>query len=114
MRAVVNPGPVRLDEFAGRDHRCVADESDEIALASRFDPQYAETVLGIVERYTVDQARQDLRRAHRRCQHHPRMMDAEMRGFQNSFIPSPSKLSHAQEAEIRRATVLSVEGRQTL
>src|SRR5262249_16433893 len=65
----------------------MADESDEIALASRFEPQHAEAVLGIVERDTVDQARQDLRRAHRRCQRHPRMMDAEMRGFQDSFNP---------------------------
>src|SRR5215472_1946557 len=63
----------------------MADESDEIALASRFDPQHAEAVLGIVERDTVDEARQDLRRAHPRRQHHARMMDAEMRGFQNSF-----------------------------
>jgi len=33
----IDPGPVRLDELAGRDQRGVADQGDEIALASGFD-----------------------------------------------------------------------------
>ena len=54
--AVVDPGPARLDELAGRDHRRVADEGDEVALAAGFDTQNAEAVLGVVERDPVDQA----------------------------------------------------------
>jgi hypothetical protein len=62
IRAVVNPGPARLDELAGRDHRCMANEGDEIALAAGFDRQNAEAVLGVVERNPVDQPSQDLGR----------------------------------------------------
>jgi hypothetical protein len=46
MRAVVGPGPARPNELAGRDHRGVADEGDEIALATGFDPQHAESWAG--------------------------------------------------------------------
>ena len=42
MRTVVGPGPARPNELAGRDHRGVADEGDQIALATGFDPQHAE------------------------------------------------------------------------
>ena len=56
----------------------------EIALAAGSDTQNAEAVLGIVERDAVDQARQDLRRARRRCPRHPAMMDGEIFGYQNS------------------------------
>jgi hypothetical protein len=62
----------------------MADEGNEIALTAGFDPQNAEAVLGIVERDAVDQARQDLRRARRRCPRHPAMMDGEIFGYQNS------------------------------
>jgi hypothetical protein len=44
-------------ELSGGDHRGMADESDEIALASRFDAQDAEAVLRVVECDAVDQAR---------------------------------------------------------
>src|SRR5215831_10326133 len=71
--------PFAWTKFAGRDHRCMADESDEIALASRFDPQHAKAVVRIVERDAVDQSRQDLRRARqRRC--HPRTQYASVLG----------------------------------
>ena len=52
--------PARLDELAGRDHRGVADDGDQVALAARFDPQHAEAVLGVVERDALDQAGQNL------------------------------------------------------
>src|SRR5215471_19049442 len=48
------------------------DEGDEIALATGFDPQHAKAVVGVMERDAVDQARQDLRRAHRRYLRHSR------------------------------------------
>jgi hypothetical protein len=70
MRAVVDPGSTCLDELAGRDHRGMANEGDEIALTAGFDPQHAEAILGIVERDAIDQAGQDLRRARRRCPRH--------------------------------------------
>src|SRR5215471_20875717 len=63
VRAVVDPGPARLDELAGGDHRGMSDEGNEIALATGFDPQNAEAVVGVMEGDAVDQARQDLRRA---------------------------------------------------
>ena len=60
--AVVDPGAARLDELAGRDHRGVAEDGDQIALAAGFDPQHAEAVLGVVERDALDQPGQDLGR----------------------------------------------------
>ena len=73
VRAVIGPGPARLNELAGRDHRGMADEGDEIALTASFNPQHAEAVLGVMEGDAVDQAREDLRRTHRRyLRHYPR------------------------------------------
>ena len=60
MRAVVDPAAARLDELAGRDHRGMAEDGDQIALAAGFDPQHAEAVLGVVERDALDQAGQNL------------------------------------------------------
>jgi hypothetical protein len=45
----VDPGSARLDELAGRDHRSVAEDGDQVALAAGFDPQHAEAVLVVVE-----------------------------------------------------------------
>jgi hypothetical protein len=59
MRAVVDPGPARLNELAGRDHRGVADEGDEITLTASFDTQDAKAIFGVVERDAVDQPGQD-------------------------------------------------------
>jgi hypothetical protein len=72
VRAVVDPGPARLDELAGGDHRGMPDQGDEIALTACFDSQHAEAVVGVVEGDTVDQSRQNLRRAHRRYLRHSR------------------------------------------
>jgi hypothetical protein len=65
MGAVVDPGAIRLDELTGRDHRRMAKDGDQIALAAGFDTQNTEAVLGVVERDAVDQTGQDLRRGAR-------------------------------------------------
>jgi hypothetical protein len=81
MGAVVDPGPARLNELAGRDHRGMADQGDEIALASRFDTQNAEAVLGVVERDPVDQPSQDFGRcACPWCCRHQVMMENKALG----------------------------------
>jgi hypothetical protein len=49
MRAVVDPAPARLNELAGRDHRRVTEDGDQVALAAGFDAQHAEPVLVVVE-----------------------------------------------------------------
>src|SRR5262249_21726392 len=54
MGMVVDPGPTRLDELAGRDHRRVPDNGDQITLTSRLDAQHAEAVFRVVERDAVD------------------------------------------------------------
>src|SRR6516162_6233820 len=81
MRAVVDPGPTRLDEFTGRDHSGVAKDGDQIALAAGFDTQHAKAVLGVVEGHPVDQARQDLGwRAPLWCLRHRGMMEVKILG----------------------------------
>jgi len=81
MRAVVDPGPTRLDEFTGRDHSGVAKDGDQVALAAGFDTQHAKAVLGVAEGHPVDQARQDLSHFTHRCLRHRRMMDVGSRRF---------------------------------
>jgi hypothetical protein len=51
---------VSLDELAGRDHRGVAENCDQVALPASFDPQDAEAVLRVVEGDTLDQTGQNL------------------------------------------------------
>jgi len=81
VRAVVNPGPARLNKLAGRDHRGVANDGDQITLAASFNSQHAEAVLGVVEGHAVDQAGQNLRRgACPRCFRHQVMMEIEVLG----------------------------------
>jgi hypothetical protein len=62
VSAVVDPGAARLDELAGRDHRGMAKDGDQVALAARLDPQHAEPVLLVVERDALYQASQGLGR----------------------------------------------------
>ena len=50
--------PVRRNPFARRNYRCVADYGHELSMSARLRPQHAEAVLGIVERYTLDETRQ--------------------------------------------------------
>jgi hypothetical protein len=73
---VVDPGSTCLDELAGRNHRGMSDEGDEIALAAGFNAQNAEAVLGIVERDPVDQPSQNVGWAFQfSWRHDPRMMN---------------------------------------
>ena len=76
MRPVVDPSPTRLDELASRDHGCVADDGDEVALPPGFDLQDAEAVLEVVKGDAVDQPGQDLGRGARpRCFGHQDLVD---------------------------------------
>src|SRR6516165_7416624 len=56
MRAVVDPGSARLHKLAGRDHRCVTKDGDQVALTAGFDAQHAEAVLFVVEGDALDEA----------------------------------------------------------
>jgi|HubBroStandDraft_3_1064219.scaffolds.fasta_scaffold274419_2 hypothetical protein len=50
QRGVLHPNLLgEWNELAGRDHRCVADGGDEVALAASFDTQNTEAVLGVVD-----------------------------------------------------------------
>ncbi len=60
--AVVGPGAGGLDPLAGRDHRGVADDGDEVALPARLQAQHAEAVLLVVERHALDEPGEVLRR----------------------------------------------------
>ena len=55
---VVHPGATQLDEFAGADHRRVADHGDQVSLAPGLDPQYAEPILRVMERHALHEAGQ--------------------------------------------------------
>ena len=56
MGAVVDPDSARMDELAGRDHRCVTEDGDQVALAAGFDAQHAEPVIIVVEGDALDEA----------------------------------------------------------
>src|SRR5215469_11727250 len=77
--AVVDPGAARPHELAGRDHRGVADNRDQVALPARFDTEDAEAVLGIMEGEALDETGQELGW---RCRfgdlHHSRMMNRKV------------------------------------
>jgi hypothetical protein len=66
----------------------MSDDGDEIALATSFDAQHAEAILGIMEGDTVDQPGQDLRRAHRGCSLHAAMMEIK---FQDRYCDQPGR-----------------------
>ena len=76
---IVDPAAARLDKFAGRDHRGVADDGNRIALAAGLDPQHTKAALRIVECHPVDQTGQNLCRTHHRCPRHRHMMNTEIR-----------------------------------
>jgi len=60
MGTVVDPFARRRDPFSRGDHRGVADNGDQVAVAARLDAENAEAVLGVVERDTLDDAGQNL------------------------------------------------------
>ena len=96
MGAVVDPGPARLNELAGRNHRGVSDEGDQLALASRLDPQHAKTVLGVMECDAVDQAGQGICRACRYCPRHSAMMNVKLPGDQSCRSKSDRSRGHGR------------------
>ena len=80
VRAVVDPAAARLDELAGRDHRGMAKDRDQVALPAGFDAQDAEAVLLVVECDAFDQTGQDLGRGTGpRCFRHWDMMEIDPR-----------------------------------
>jgi len=88
--AIVDPGPARLDELAGRYHRRMADDRDRITLSAGFNPQHAEAILGVVERDAVDQPRQELGRGARPgWLYHRDKMNAEIRSRYQDRASSP-------------------------
>jgi hypothetical protein len=60
MGTVIDPFARCGNPLAGRDHSGMPDHRDEFAVTACFDPQNAETVLLIVVRDTLDEARQHL------------------------------------------------------
>jgi hypothetical protein len=60
MSTVVDPFARCRDPFAGGDHRGVAGNGDQVAVAARLDAENAEAVLGVVESDTLDDAGQNL------------------------------------------------------
>ena len=56
MGPVVDPLARRGDPFPGRDRGRMPDDRYQITVAARLGPQDTEAVLGIVERYPLDQA----------------------------------------------------------
>ena len=68
----------------------MSDDGDEIALATSFDTQNAEAVLGVVERDAVDQPSQDLGRGARPgWLYHRGKMNAEIRSRYQDRASSP-------------------------
>ncbi len=63
VRAVIGPGARRLDPLAGRDHRGLPDDGDEVALPACLEAQHAKAVLLVVERDALDQPGKVLRRS---------------------------------------------------
>jgi hypothetical protein len=53
--AVVDPAPSRLNELAGRDHRRVTEDGDQVAAAS-FDAHHSEPVFFVMEGGALDEA----------------------------------------------------------
>jgi hypothetical protein len=88
--AVIDPDSARLDELAGRDHRCVTENGDQVVLTAGFDAQHAEPVLFIVERDALDEAGEDLGWCARpgRLHHHPKM-NVEICTCYRDRAPSP-------------------------
>jgi len=59
MGAVIDPFARHGDPLAGRNRRGMADHRDKFAMAACLDPQNVETVLFIVVRDVLDEARQE-------------------------------------------------------
>ena len=62
MGSVVDPFARRCDPLAGGDHRGVAGDGDQFAVAPRLHAQNAKAVFGVVEGDALDKACQNLPR----------------------------------------------------
>jgi hypothetical protein len=60
MDAIVHPVTRRSDAFAGRDDRGMPNDRDQIAVATRLDPDDAKAVLGVLISDALDQPGEDL------------------------------------------------------
>jgi hypothetical protein len=60
MGAVVDPIAGRRDPLAGRDHGGMADQGDQLALATGLNPQDAKTIFGVLVSDALDQAGEHL------------------------------------------------------
>jgi hypothetical protein len=57
---VVDPVARGSDPFSGGDRGGVADDSDQVSMSARLDPENAEAILSVVERDTFDKACQNV------------------------------------------------------
>jgi hypothetical protein len=65
-----------LHERAGRHHRRMTEDGDEVPLTAGFDPQHAEPILFVVEGDALDDTGQGLdRRARLQCLRYQAMME---------------------------------------
>jgi hypothetical protein len=60
MGSIGQPNADGMNVFAGRDRGRMADERDEIAFATRLDPEDRKAVVGIVERDAFDASNERL------------------------------------------------------
>jgi hypothetical protein len=60
MGAIVDPLARGSDPLAGADRGGMAENGDQVAVATRLDPEHAEAVVGVVEGDALDQAGEDL------------------------------------------------------
>ena len=58
MRPIVDPDALPLNVLPRGDRRCSADDGDEIAVPTDFDPEDAEASLLTMERHTLDRTGQ--------------------------------------------------------
>ena len=56
MRPIVDPSAARLHELTGADRGGMADDGDQIALATVFHPQDAEAAILVMEGDAFDEA----------------------------------------------------------
>ncbi len=54
--AVVDPVAARCDPLAGRDRRSMADQGDQLAVATGLDPDDAKAILGVLVGDALDQS----------------------------------------------------------
>ena len=58
MRPIIHPDALPLNVFAWGDRRCSADNGDQVAVPTDFDPKDAEAGLLAMERHALDRTGQ--------------------------------------------------------